>query len=195
MSRAAIPFANNCTAATGSLGMPNVRAKTFVLPPGRMANAVRVPATPVATSLSVPSPPKPMTKATPRRAASWAKRIACPRRLVSTISTSLWAVSARWMTTVLRAVTDDANALTTITMRKTVTISRPFTVGGRPYYAVTMFPHERDRLREPDPRPGDARRARQLDQHLEACGQADPGRLRQLWHGNGSAPRRCRRRR
>ncbi len=40
MSRAAIPLASNCTAATGSLGMPSVRAKTFVLPPGSVPSAV-----------------------------------------------------------------------------------------------------------------------------------------------------------
>ena len=34
MSPAAIPLANSCTAATGSLGIPSVRAKTLVLPPG-----------------------------------------------------------------------------------------------------------------------------------------------------------------
>src|SRR3954451_5589248 len=195
MSLAASPFAKSCTAATGSLGIPSVRAKTLVLPPGRMASAVCVPATPVATSFSVPSPPKPTTTSSPRRAASWAKRIAWPRRLVSTISTSLSAVNALWMTTVLRAVTDEANALTTIRMRKTATISARVAVGGRAYYAVTMVPHERHRLRQADPRPGDAGRARQLDQYLEARGQADPRRVGQLWRGDGAATRRCRRRR
>ena len=100
-------------AATGSLGIPMVRANTLVDPPGSTPIAAAVPAAPVATSLSVPSPPKPTTTSTPRRAASWAKRVAWPRRLVSTISTSLPVLRMRWTTTVLRAVTDEAKALTT----------------------------------------------------------------------------------
>ena len=37
--------------------MPSVRANTFVDPPGSTPSAVSVPAMPVATSFSVPSPP------------------------------------------------------------------------------------------------------------------------------------------
>ena len=85
---ASMPPASSSTAATGSLGSPIVRANTFVEPPGSAPRAVSVPATPVATSLRVPSPPNPTTTSTPRLAASWAKRVAWPRRLVSTSSTS-----------------------------------------------------------------------------------------------------------
>ena len=113
-----MPPASRSAAATGSLGSPIVRAKTFVEPPGSAPSAVSVPAMPVATSFTVPSPPKPTTMSTPRRAASWAKRVAWPRRLVSTISTSWSRLSRRWTTTVLRAVTDDANEFTTSTIRK-----------------------------------------------------------------------------
>ena len=41
--------------------------------------------TPLATSFTVPSPPRAATTSTPRLAASWAKRVAWPRRFVSTI--------------------------------------------------------------------------------------------------------------
>ena len=60
-SPASIPAASRSTAATGSLGSPIVRANTFVEPPGSTPSAVSVPAMPVATSFSVPSPPKPTT--------------------------------------------------------------------------------------------------------------------------------------
>ncbi len=83
-----MPPASNSTASTGSLGMPIVLANTLVEPPGSTPSAVALPAIPVATSLSVPSPPKPMTTSTPRRAASWANRVAWPRRFVSTTWTS-----------------------------------------------------------------------------------------------------------
>ena len=59
-SAASMPPASSSTAATGSLGMPIVRANTFVEPPGSTPSAVSVPAIPVATSLSVPSPPNPI---------------------------------------------------------------------------------------------------------------------------------------
>ena len=39
------------------VGQPDVRANTFVEPPGRTPSAVSVPASPLATSFSVPSPP------------------------------------------------------------------------------------------------------------------------------------------
>ena len=45
-----MPFARCSTAATGSLGMPSVRANTLVDPPGSTPSAVSVPAIPVATS-------------------------------------------------------------------------------------------------------------------------------------------------
>ena len=83
-----MPPASSPTAATGSLGSPIVRANTLVDPPGNTPRAVSVPAIPVATSFSVPSPPNPTTTSTLRRAASKAKRVACPRRFVSTSSTS-----------------------------------------------------------------------------------------------------------
>ena len=118
MSPASMPPASRSTAATGSLGRPIVRANTFVEPPGSTPRAVSVPAMPVATSLSVPSPPKPTTTSTLRRAASEAKRVAWPRRLVSTSSTSWSRARRRCTTTVLRAVTDVANELTMSRMRK-----------------------------------------------------------------------------
>ena len=83
-----MPPASSSTASTGSFGMPIVRANTFVDPPGSTPSAVPLPAMPVATSFSVPSPPNPMTTSRPRRAASCAKRVAWPRRFVSTSSTS-----------------------------------------------------------------------------------------------------------
>jgi hypothetical protein len=44
--------------------------------------------------------------------APWARRVAWPRRLVSARSTSWSADSAFWITTRLRAVTDEAEELT-----------------------------------------------------------------------------------
>ena len=67
---------SSLAAATGSFGRPMLRANTFVEPPGRTASAVWLPATPVATSFTVPSPPNATTTSTPRLAASWAKRVA-----------------------------------------------------------------------------------------------------------------------
>ena len=99
-------------AATGSLGRPIVRAKTLVDPPGSTARAVSLPARPLTASLRVPSPPRATTTSTPLAAASWAKRVAWPRRLVSTVVTSWSAPRACWIMTVDRALTEDAKELT-----------------------------------------------------------------------------------
>ena len=48
----------------------------------------------------------------PSTAAPWARRVAWPRRLVSARVTSWSAESAFWMTTRPRAVTDEADELT-----------------------------------------------------------------------------------
>ena len=45
-------------ASTTSPGVPSIFAKTFVAPPGRQVSGVSVPASPLAASLTVPSPPK-----------------------------------------------------------------------------------------------------------------------------------------
>src|SRR5438309_300678 len=68
-------------ASTGSWATPSVRAKTLVDPPGRVASAVSLPARPLAASLRVPSPPRTTTTSTPTAAASWARRVAFPRRV------------------------------------------------------------------------------------------------------------------
>ena len=94
-----------------------LRANTLVDPPGSTASAVRLSAMPAAISFSVPSPPKATTTSTPRLAASWAKRVAWPRLLVSTICTSWPCDRTWWTTTVLRAVTEDAKELTTRSSR------------------------------------------------------------------------------
>ncbi len=48
-------------ASTTSSGMPSVRQKTFVAPPGRQVSGVFEPARPLAASFTVPSPPKATT--------------------------------------------------------------------------------------------------------------------------------------
>ena len=96
----------------GSLVMPMVRAKTFVDPPGSTPRAQSVPASPLAASLRVPSPPSTTTASVPVAAAPWASRVAWPRRLVSATVTSWSAASDFWITTRARAVTDEAEALT-----------------------------------------------------------------------------------
>ena len=58
-----------------------------------------VPASPLAASLSVPSPPSTTTTSMPSAAAPWARRVAWPRRLVSASVTSWSADSAFWITT------------------------------------------------------------------------------------------------
>ena len=110
-----------------------VRANTLVEPPGSAASAVAVPARPLAASLRVPSPPSTTTTSMPSAAASWARRVAWPRRLVSASVTSWSADSAFWITTRARAVTDDAEELTsssTLTVRPTVAASRFGPTGG-----------------------------------------------------------------
>src|SRR4051794_40266936 len=113
-------------ASTGSSGIPRLRAYTLVEPPGSGAIGVSVPPRPSAASLSVPSPASTATTSTPSAAAPRARRAAWPRRLVSTTSRSWSAPSAFWMITRLRAVTDDAVALT---MRRTRTTTQAI---GRP---------------------------------------------------------------
>jgi hypothetical protein len=75
-------------ASMGSLGMPMVRANTLVDPPGRTARAQSVPASPLAASFRVPSPPSTTTASVPVAAAPRARREAWPRRLVSAVVTS-----------------------------------------------------------------------------------------------------------
>src|SRR5688500_4612212 len=108
----------------GSLGSPRVRANTLVDPPGRAASAHRVRARPLAASLSVPSPPRTTTTSVPLPAACCARRVACPRRLVSAKVTSWSADSAFWITTRLRAVTDDADEFTSSSTFMTVVTLR-----------------------------------------------------------------------
>src|SRR5262249_300223 len=59
-----------------------------------------------------PPPPRATTTSTPSAAAPSAKRVACPRRLVSATWTSWSAASAFWMTTRALGVTDEAEVLT-----------------------------------------------------------------------------------
>src|SRR5439155_9500649 len=89
-----------------------VRAKTLVEPPGKVASAVSLPASPLAASLRVPSPPRTTTASKPTAAASWASRVALPRRVVSATVTSWSADRALRITTRARAVTADAEVLT-----------------------------------------------------------------------------------
>ena len=99
-------------ASIGSLAMPMVRAKTLVDPPGRTPSAVGEPASPLAASLRVPSPPRTTAASRPSAAAPWASRAAWPRRLVSFRTTSWSADSALWITTRARAVTNEADVFT-----------------------------------------------------------------------------------
>ncbi len=89
-----------------------MRANTLVDPPGSGASAHVERANPLAASFNVPSPPRTTTTSVPAAAAPWANRVACPRRLVSASVTSWSAESAFWITTRLRAVTDDAEEFT-----------------------------------------------------------------------------------
>ena len=90
-----------------------MRANTLVEPPGQRRPArTSVRASPLAASLRVPSPPSTTTTSVPLLAALWARRVAWPRRLVSASVTSWSADSAFWITTRLRAVTDDADEFT-----------------------------------------------------------------------------------
>ncbi|MEZ5140201.1 MAG: hypothetical protein R2711_15940 [Acidimicrobiales bacterium] len=89
-----------------------LRAKTLVDPPGSTPRAVDVPASPLAASFTVPSPPSTTTTSTPSAAAPWASRVAWLRRAVSTSSTSWSLARALRMITRVRAVTDEENGLT-----------------------------------------------------------------------------------
>src|SRR3954447_535427 len=120
------PSSSTPVASIGSFGSPMVRANTLVDPPGRGASAVFVPARPLATSLSVPSPPRHTTTSTPSFAAPCARRRAWPRRFVSATVTSWSADSAFWMTTCPRAVTDDAVVFTISSRRTHASWSRPY---------------------------------------------------------------------
>src|SRR5581483_1593748 len=77
-----------------------------------MPSAVDDPASPLAASFNVPSPPSTTTASRRCDAAPWARRVACPRRDVSAVVTSWSADSAFWITTRTRSVTDDADVLT-----------------------------------------------------------------------------------
>src|SRR3954447_9894242 len=120
------PSSSTPVASIGSFGSPMVRANTLVDPPGRGASAVFVPARPLATSLSVPSPPRHTTTSTPSFAAPCARRRAWPRRFVSATVTSWSADSAFWITTRPRAVTDDAVVFTISSRRMRFSWSRPY---------------------------------------------------------------------
>ena len=108
-----------------------MRANTLVEPPGIGARAVLVPTTPLAASLRVPSPPRTATMSTPSAAAPLAMRVAWPRRAVSRSSTSWSAESAFWITTRVRAVTEEAEALAirTIFMRASWAYRRKLPAG------------------------------------------------------------------
>src|SRR5438270_285832 len=105
-------------ASTGSWATPMVRANTLVDPPGSTARPVSLPASPLAASLRVPSPPSTTTASAPALAASWARRAALPRRVVSATLTSWSAERALRITTRARAVTADADVLTIRSRRK-----------------------------------------------------------------------------
>ena len=100
-------------ASIGSLGRPIVRANTLVDPPGSAASAqcrcrpARWPPRSACRRRRARRPPR-----CPSAAAPWARRVAWPRRLVSARVTSWSADSAFWITTRPRAVTDDADELT-----------------------------------------------------------------------------------
>ena len=75
-------------ASTTSLGIPSVRQTTLVDPPGSTEPGTSVPARPLATSFSVPSPPKATTMSYSPLRASRPISIACSEASVSTASTS-----------------------------------------------------------------------------------------------------------
>ena len=162
------------TASTGSSGRPMMRANTLVLPPGRAARAVPVPARPLAASLSVPSPPRTTTTSMPSEAADRARRVAWPRRTVSASVTSWSADSAFWITTRRRPVTEEAAEFTSSRTRTHPVC--PLASPARPRSQVagpearrirglagvrfwlgagTLGAHEGCRLREADPDPAD----------------------------------------
>ena len=165
-------------ASIGSSGRPMMRANTLVLPPGRAARAVSVPARPLAASLSVPSPPSTTTTSVPSEAAERASRVAWPRRAVSASVTSWSADRAFWITTRRRPVTDDAAEFTSSRTRidPVCPLAGPAApqLCGRSahgcglcgWFGVRFWPgagtigaHEGCRLREADPRSRRSRRA------------------------------------
>ena len=75
-------------ASTTSLGIPRVRATTLVEPPGNTETGTSVPASPLATSFRVPSPPNATTMSYSPWPASRPSSIACSEASVSMASTS-----------------------------------------------------------------------------------------------------------
>ena len=65
-------------ASTTSFGMPSIRQKTFVAPPGRQVSGVSDPISPLAASFTVPSPPNETTTSYPSAAASRQRSVAWP---------------------------------------------------------------------------------------------------------------------
>ena len=102
-----------------------VRANTLVDPPGSGASATSEPASPLMASLRVPSPPSTATTSQPSPTAPWARREAWPRRLVAARVTSWSAASAFWITTWVRAVTDEAWGFTSRRTFRPTTIPLP----------------------------------------------------------------------
>src|SRR4051794_12169340 len=198
-------------ASIGSFGNPIVRANTFVDPPGSGARAVSLPASPLATSFKVPSPPRQTTTSTPSLAAPCASRVAWPRRFVSARVTVWSADSAFWITTRPRAVTDEADAFTTSSSRTwgeaislhapgvasllppacrpgpTLALPGPASSPGFGRVGVdsgNIARYEYRRLRQADTRPGRAGSAHR-GQHVEARWEVDPRRVRLLRRRDG----------
>ena len=118
MSRAAMPLANRSTAAIGSFGRPSVRANTFVDPPGSTPSAASVPA--IAGRHLVERAVAAVADDDVEPAPCGVGRV--PRGVAAPVGLDDLDVVARvragrWTTTVLRAVTDDANELTTSRIR------------------------------------------------------------------------------
>ena len=81
-----MPLTTVSTAASNSVGMLRFCATWFAVPRGIKPSGTSVPATPVAASASVPSPPTTQTARYPRRAPVRASSMACPAPRVSTRS-------------------------------------------------------------------------------------------------------------
>ena len=100
------------------------------------------------------------------------------------------------MTTRPRGVTDDADVFTSSRRRMgTVDGTRSASGWWKAVGRGTISGHERRRLREADPRPGQSREARPCDQDAGPGGQVDHGRLRFLRRRDGPAAGRQGRRR
>ena len=187
----------------GSLGSPMVRANTLVEPPGGRPARCR----------SRPGrwPPRSgcrRRRARPRRrrrraAAPWARRVAWPRRLVSATVTSWSADSAFRITTRLRAVTDDAEELTSSsTFRRPDGSRGRFGPGrGRDRQSRHVCPQLEHFVMnvvvcvKQIPDPAEPGRAGSRDQHAQARRQAHPRRVRLLRRRDGPPAGRQRRRR